>query len=468
MHANVSKFLRVRRHIELLKLSNQWKLHRRSDTMTDSFDEEQRELAQLWKKARKDGCMTPWQQARAYGLNEAWTEMHGEATYGKLKWISDRVYVQGPGQKHPSTEAIRQLIDKMTQDDDWFPGKVYGGLGGRPCVLTETNKSIVATSAMAMKERGIEPTYALIIAQCPNASINPNTGEPVSKQVVYDILESRCYDIDPDTPWCHQKRLAKTAVLPQDFPKRLAFGKHMLSLRHTPRWYWQHVTWTDICNSVLPLTVRKANAQALAQKGGSGWISADAKHETINMRGQKHELVLAGKECVRIYWMPVLARGKLHIELLGSGFAGDHVDGMATFVHKLKASLNTRFRNDQPTTVFVDMGGGFYQGGIITHEFKTALREHGLKAFHGDDASFQPGHSGDLWLHETAVAWVRHRLRRTLPAEPWRETLDEFESRLKAAAAYVNENHDVDGLCKEMPQRMRDLVHVAKGGRLNK
>ena len=31
----------------------------------------------------------------------------------------------------------------------------------------------MANSAMAMKERGIEPTYSLIIAQCPNASPIP-------------------------------------------------------------------------------------------------------------------------------------------------------------------------------------------------------------------------------------------------------------------------------------------------------
>ena len=201
--------------------------------MADEFAEEQRQLGQIWKKARKDGCMSPWQQARVFGLNEAWQEMYGDTTYGKAKWISERVYVQGPGRKHPSTPAIKQLVDKMTADDDWFPGKVYGSLGGRPSVVTETNKSIMATSAMAMKERGIEPTYALIIAQCPNASLNPSTGEPVSKQVVYDILNNRCYDIDPSMPWSHQKRLAKVAVLPQDIPKRLAFGKHMLSLKRS-------------------------------------------------------------------------------------------------------------------------------------------------------------------------------------------------------------------------------------------
>ena len=183
----------------------------------------------------------------------------------------------------------------------------------------------------------------MIIAQCPSASINPSTGQPVCKQVAYDIFESRCYDIDPETPWTNQKRLAKVAVLPQDVPKRLAFGKYMLSLKHTPYWYWRHVVWTDVCNSVLPATLRKANAQALAQKGGSGWMSDDAKHELANMRGSKQDLVLAGKECMRIYCMPVLAQGKLHLELLGKGFPGDHVTGMPTFVHKLRSSINARF-----------------------------------------------------------------------------------------------------------------------------
>ena len=75
-------------------------------SMASAFEDEQRQLCQLWKKARKDGCMTPWQQAKAYGLNEAWQEMHGETTYGKAKWISDRVYAQGRGQTHPSPGHI--------------------------------------------------------------------------------------------------------------------------------------------------------------------------------------------------------------------------------------------------------------------------------------------------------------------------------------------------------------------------
>ena len=439
-------------------------------SMGDSFETEQRQLSQLWKKARKDGCLSPWEQAKAFALNEAWGTMHGEATYGKYTWIAERVHVQGPDNKHPTSEGIAKLVKRVTEDaDDWFPGKVYGSLGGRPSVVSETNKAIVANSTMALKESGVAPTYALIIAQCPNATINPNTGEPVSKQVVYDILESRCYDIDPDVPWSHRKRLANAALLPQDIEKRLTFGTHMLSLGRTPSWYFRHVFWTDICSSVLPTTLRKANMQALAQKGGSGWISEGAQCESCNRRGRKEDLVLAGRECVRVYWMPILAQGKLHLEVLGTAFQGDHVGGMPLFVHKLRAAVNARFHRSQPDTVFVDRDDGFYHGhGGITEEFKNALKLHKSKAFHGDDAIIQPARSGDLWLHETAIAWVRNRLRRTLPQEPWHETEEDFASRLKAAAEYVNSTYDVDGLCRQMPRRMRDLVHKTKGDKTGK
>ena len=77
--------------------------------MAGEFENEPPQLGQLWKKARKDGCLSPWQQARAFGLSEAWEEMHGDTTYGKAKWISERVYVQGPGKKHRKNEAVPAL-----------------------------------------------------------------------------------------------------------------------------------------------------------------------------------------------------------------------------------------------------------------------------------------------------------------------------------------------------------------------
>ena len=94
----------------------------------------------------------------------------------------------------------------------------------------------------------------------------------------------------------------------------------MLGLRHTPYWYWSHVVWTDICNGVLPTTIRKANAQALSQKAGSGWMSADAKHEVANMRGKKQERVLAGKECTRVIGCRLLRKASCTWNFWGRNF----------------------------------------------------------------------------------------------------------------------------------------------------
>ncbi len=117
----------------------------------------------------------------------------------------------------------------------------------------------------------------------------------------------------------------------------------------------------------------------------------------------------------------------------------------------------------------MDRGGGFYNGtGKITPEFAAALGANSFTAFHGGDASIQPGRSGDLWLHETAVSWVRERLKRSLPKDPWHESEDHFAKRLKTAVEHVNAKHDVQGLCREMPSRMRMLVHETKGDRHRK
>ena len=435
-----------------------------------SSEDGQRQLAAAWKTARA-GTLSPWSQALVWGLKHAWALTHkGGQEYGRNTWIAKRVWLEGKPKKHPSAQGVGQLIEKMA-DPEWFPGKICGSLGGRPKVLSETNQSAIARSAMALKERGFEPTYPLVIAQCPNAAVNPETGEFVSKHVIYSIFESKCYDEDPSRTWAHRSRSSKEALTEGEISKRLQFGKHMESLRHGAEWYFRHVVWTDVCNDVLPLTERKCLLQAQARKGGAGWMSAGSETKSYNLRGKKEQLKLSGSECQRVFWMPILARGKLHLEVLGSSFPGDHPSGMSTFVHKLRAAVQSRFRNEdsQPGIVFVDRGGGFYSGnGKITSEFDAALRENQFTAFHGRDASIQPGRCGDLWLHETAVSWVREQLKRTLPREPWREREEQFAKRLKTAAEHVNARFDVHGLCKEMPERMRLLVHEKKGDRLRK
>ena len=81
--------------------------------MAASLEEDQQTLCQLWKRPRKDGCLSPWQQAKVFGLMEAWLEMHGDKNYGRAKWIAERVVAQGNESGHASHEAVRRLVEKM-------------------------------------------------------------------------------------------------------------------------------------------------------------------------------------------------------------------------------------------------------------------------------------------------------------------------------------------------------------------
>ena len=121
----------------------------------------------------------------------------------------------------------------------------------------------------------------------------------------------------------------------------------------------------------------------------------------------------------RIWWAPILTRGKLHVMTFDEDFPGEEPAAARVLVSKLFASVNVRFpqATRKPCWVFVDRGKGFYNPGtgVITEEFKAALKECRFKAFWGADASVQPGHLQEVMLHETAVSWLRVRLEASLP-----------------------------------------------------
>ena len=52
---------------------------------------------------------------------------------------------------------------------------------------------------------------------------------------------------------------------------------------------------------------------------------------------------------------------------------------------------------------------------------------------------------------------MRVRLAKTMPKKPWDETLEQYTKRLKECAAYINNHHDVEQLCKDLPKRLQDL-----------
>eukprot|EP00973_Karenia_brevis_P034926 4819307-Karenia_brevis.AAC.1 len=85
----------------------------------------------------------------------------------------------------------------------------------------------------------------------------------------------------------------------------------------------------------------------------------------------------------------------------------------------------------------------------------------------GDNAFVQPGSCSELMLHETAVSWIRERLGKTVPRKPWEENRQAYATRLKECCDFINANYNVEGLCRELLQRVNKVL-AAKGGPIDK
>ena len=156
-----------------------------------------------------------------------------------------------------------------------------------------------------------------------------------------------------------------------------------------------------------------------------------------------------------------MVRGKLHVDLLPEDFPGESAEGAAIMVGQLPRAVQARFPNSpKPKIIMTDRGRGFFNPGTghITPEYDAALKAHGLRAFQGQSAADQPGSLSEVLLHETAVSWLRLLLSRSLPKEPWKETREQFGTRLREAASLANKCYDVDGLCRRFPCRIEDLI----------
>ena len=134
--------------------------------------------------------------------------------------------------------------------------------------------------------------------------------------------------------------------------------------------------------------------RTLNWKSGKGWISKGSQHHSSKLRRPKHLLKLHSSDTVKVWWLPILTRGKLHIEILPENFPGDTEEGAVLMVQKVRAALNIRFQGvTAPTVLFTDRGNGSYDActGRITSSYHAALRTHGLQAFFATDATIQPG-----------------------------------------------------------------------------
>ena len=223
-------------------------------------------LQKLWLHG-KIGGLCAREQLKAWALREAW--MDGKpGTFGMNTWVAERLTKMGGGR--PTSAAVKELLGKIDNDEDWYPGKQYGEKRGRKRVLQGAKALAIANCAQSKKARGVDPTYGQVCGSCKDAVINPGTGNPVDKRAVYVVFKERCYDDpeDPDNTWSNRPRLSRKAITEEVRIKRAEWATWMLGLRHTGAWYYNNLVWTDICNSVLPRTEKKAAEQALSRKNG--------------------------------------------------------------------------------------------------------------------------------------------------------------------------------------------------------
>ena len=173
----------------------------------------------------------------------------------------------------------------------------------------------------------------------------------------------------------------------------------------------------------MPRTEQKAAEQALAKKGSKAWLSDDAKGRSVNLQGRKGSLKQNSFGALKLFWAPLLTRGKLRVVPLSKDFPGGTAEGVATLATKLLPALKKRFLGSPlPKVVFADRGlGSFHPNGAITAEWQA-----GLKA--------------------------------TTPASPETETEADYYARLQEGCADVNKRHDVEGLCKGFRARLGKVV----------
>ena len=70
-----------------------------------------------------------------------------------------------------------------------------------------------------------------------------------------------------------------------------------------------------------------------------------------------------------------------------------------------------------------------------------------------------------MLLHETAVAWIRLKLRATTPKRPWLESREQYAARLRQVVGDINREHAVGDLCNAFPARLDELIR-RQGDRL--
>ena len=69
--------------------------------------------------------------------------------------------------ENPVGQSVKDLLDKIDGDEEWFPEKIYGEKRGRKRVLVGVKATSLCRAAKAIKHEGGEVTYPRL---CSRAS----------------------------------------------------------------------------------------------------------------------------------------------------------------------------------------------------------------------------------------------------------------------------------------------------------
>ena len=72
--------------------------------------------------------------------------------------------------------------------------------------------------------------------------------------------------------------------------ERLKWAKKLEGSILKPEWCYQHLVWTDICNTILPRNEEMHKKQVSARKGRKGWGSKKTKKKSKNLQGDERTI----------------------------------------------------------------------------------------------------------------------------------------------------------------------------------
>ena len=269
----------------------------------------------------------------------------------------------------------------------------------------------------AKKQRGEEPCVAAVVHACPRATLNPETMLPFCEKTIRKVFAEDCYDFDPENPWRFQYPLQKVFLPPAVKEHRMRMADHLLSGGPNSAWWANHVVWFDPCVSIIPGSQKQYDLMRQSCKGQKKWMSNNAKLYSLNLPGPPTANKQKGWDGKKVNWFVVVARGVVHVEVMPEDWTLDGM-GLAAFVQRLPGILRKMLGPETrlPRMLFTDRGTGMYNpAGKIVAKYRQAVKDAGFHVFWGDDASQQSPDMGDLLLHETAVAWLRKKMRKEKP-----------------------------------------------------